>query len=77
MKYYNNFNFDKLVSLSEMTDYMFFTFVSNDHIVFNHLIFANCLWVRTSEEENGRILCYRYNRPEFRVYLHKNRPVFI
>ena len=77
MKYYGNFNFDKRVRLTEMSDDMLFTLVSHDDIVFHRLIFTNCLWVRTSQKKNGRILCYRYNLPEVRVYMHFNRRVFI
>ena len=77
MKYYGNFDFEKRVRLSETADDMLFTLISVNDIVFNRLIFTNCLWVRTSHKENGRILCYRYNLPEVKVYMHFNRRVYI
>lgn len=77
MKYYGNFNFTKRVRLSEMADDMFFTLISSDDIVLHRMTFNECMWVRTSKKKNGRILCYRYNCPEIRVFIHFNKNVYI
>ena len=78
MKYYGNFNFDKKVKLFETFDTMLFTLVSTSDIVFYKMDFTSCLWVRTSiKNKSGRILCYRYNKPDIKVYFHWNRTIYI